>query len=475
MARHFLGGISEAVPFAWPDTIDFLDSEDFSGLEASKNPIRRALAGQHLQSEIALMERGEAGQALYMRISSAIVADVMSPVRCVVVMDDVTEAEKNRQQIERTGRLEALGQLTGGIAHDFNNLLATIEYALELSAASGVNDKAAGYLKTATTSVRRGSALTARLLSFARQQPGRARSHKVTEMLVDFRALIEPSIEKSIELCFEQVDPSLHVYCDDAQLQDALLNLVLNSRDAIRDHGQGSRITVSVRGVVQPLIDAEGDSAAASGHYIEFAVADDGPGMGIEVQRRALDPFFTTKMPHSGTGLGLSMVYGFVRNAGGTIRIYSEAGHGTVVRLLLPSGTADGEREGETAALPVYRGEGQRVLIVEDDAQLRLIMADLVDALGYDVQLAASGQEALQLFDDGFEYDVMLTDIVMPGGIGGFELGEQVRDLRPDLPIVYMSGYTGFTEAEMGTAIGPFVQKPCAPSELSKVLFEITK
>lgn len=491
-ARHFLGGISMAPPFAWPESLNFLGSSDLAPLEASKSPIRRALAGQNLKSEIALLERAVGEEARYMRISSATVQDTTSPVRCVVVIEDVSEAEKNRQQVERAGRLDALGQLTGGIAHDFNNLLATIEYALELSTSAGVSDDAEGYLRTAVGSVRRGSELTARLLSFAKRQPGRAQSQKVSEIMREFRALVEPSIEAVLALRFEEQSPDMYVYCDGGQLENALLNLVLNSRDAILREGVGDQIVITAREVTEANSDlgswrklkdeavyrgvAVGKSLLgkekSSTRYIEFAVADNGPGMSDEVRRRALDPFFTTKDTNSGTGLGLSMVYGFIQNSEGELLLYTEEGHGTTVRLLLPSGSPDGEREGPVANLPVRIGNGERILIVEDDVQLRQMMADLVGSLGYTIQVAGSGREAMQLFQEGFECAVLLTDIVMPGGIGGFELGEEVRRIRPVLPIIYMSGYSGFTETEMGTAIGTFVQKPCAPSVLSHAIAE---
>ena len=484
--RDFLGGISDATPFALPDTIRFLDSEDLSPLEASSNPIMRALAGQNLKSEIALMRRAADDEARYMRISSATVTDDSSPVRCVVVFEDVSEAEKNRQQIERAGRLDALGQLTGGIAHDFNNLLATIEYALELSLATGVNAKAEDYLRTAVGSVRRGSDLTARLLSFAKQQPGRARSQKASDIMREFRALIEPSLEQALTLNFVEDAPDLYVLCDGGQLENALLNLVLNSRDAILRSGQGDRITVSVRAVTETAAtvvpanetDHRGVAATAPSirkpqgtmRYVDFSVTDNGPGMSAEVRRRALDPFFTTKDANSGTGLGLSMVYGFVQNADGALRLYSEEGHGTTVRLLLPGGTAE-TAQGDAMADPaVQAGHGERILVVEDDEQLREIAAELVGSLGYSVEVARSGREALARFEAGDRFDALLTDIVMPGGMGGFALGEAVRAIHPTLPIIYMSGYTRITEAEMGTAIGGFVQKPCTPSDLSNAI-----
>lgn len=491
-ARHMFGGISDVVPFKWPDTILFLDSKNLQPLSAKETPIARALNGEILRGETHLITRNQGENHRYVRVSSTPINDEISTVRAVLVLDDVSEYELNRQQIERASRLDALGQLTGGIAHDFNNLLATIQYALNLTAQTIGDDVPNQYLDTALGAVERGSALTTRLLAFAKKQPGIARSILVQDVLHDFETLASPTIEKAIEVSFPAVDQDLLVHCDISQLENALLNLVLNSRDAIIRSKSGSSIEVTARAISEIEADAtlraeDPHSYIAKGmhkehafdqekldgrayRYIEFSVTDNGPGMTDEVKRRAIDPFFTTKNVNSGTGLGLSMVYGFVQQSDGELRIYSEEGYGTTVRLILPRGTVKGKREEPVARLPQPVGQGETILIAEDEDNLLSMLTGVILSLGYKVVPASSGVEALRLIDDGVEFDLLLTDIVMPGGVGGFDLAHQVSIKRPEAAIVYMSGYTGFSESEMGEVIAPMIQKPSPPSELAVIL-----
>lgn len=492
-ARHMLGGISDVLPCDWPEEITFLDIENMSPLEASQDPVQRALAGQALTGETSVMSRKNNVDPRYVRVSSKPVAEGgRSDVGTVVVIDDVSEHEKNRQQIERSSRLDALGQLTGGIAHDFNNLLATIEYSVQLASTEQSPVKMNTYLKTALSSVRRGADLTQRLLAFAKRQPGLSKSGFVPSFIDEFAGLVSPTIEAQIELMFETDASELWVFCDHGQLENALLNLVLNSRDAIIRHGVGSKIVVKVRGVAEIEADSilrsedphtyiakglhtdhEAAHAQADGmayRYVEFAVTDNGPGMPEEIKRRAIDPFFTTKNTNSGTGLGLSMVYGFIQQSSGEMRIYSEVGHGTTVRLLLPRGTPTGTREEPVERVPVPAGHGQCILVVEDEQNLLAMMTELMQSLGYRVIPAKSGREALAQVQKGLEFDLLLTDIVMPGGIGGFALAREVRELRPNVPVLYMSGYTGFSDSEMGSVVAPLIQKPSPPTELATAL-----
>ena len=204
--------------------------------------------------------------------------------------------------------------------------------------------------------------------------------------------------------------------------------------------------------------------------YVEFSVTDNGPGMTEDVKRRALDPFFSTKSTNSGTGLGLSMVYGFVQQSGGELRIYSELNSGTTMRILLPRGNDDNEREEPVLRETPVFGDGQTVLLVEDELHLRTAMEDLVSALGYEVVSASSGQNALQLIDDDLEFDLLLTDIVMPGGISGFELAAEVRSRHSNVAVLYMSGYAAYSDREMGVVIAPLLQKPCSQRALSEHL-----
>lgn len=288
---------------------------------------------------------------------------------------------------------------------------------------------------------------------------------------------------------FESVDPEVWVFCDSAQLENALLNLILNSRDAILRSAKGSSISVSARlvsGVSKDLTLEDGRegswfgagmqserSAEASRRdgsqqrYVELSVTDDGPGMSAEVRRRSVDPFFTTKATNSGTGLGLSMVYGFVQQSDGAMRIYSEPGHGTTVQLLLPSGTASGPKEQPISTPLLADGKSQRIVLVEDEPELLLMTEALVSELGYVVDAFASPSSALGALEAGVKCDLLITDVVMPGGINGFELAKQVRALRPGVPILYMSGYTGLAEGEMGEVVAPVLQKPCAPADLA--------
>ena len=491
-ARGLLGAQGDRPPMAWPPEIAFLDAEGLQPLDASSNPVNRAMAGQTLKGELAIISAQGDAEPRYVRISSSTISeDASAGIGTVLVIDDVSEVERNRQQIERRGRLDALGQLTGGVAHDFNNLLATIEYSVQL--ANTANDAARrnAYLQTTLKSVRRGASLTRRLLAFAKEQPGLAASHSAAAVLQGFSELVRPTIEEAIDLrCITDGDDSL-VYCDIKQLENALLNLVLNARDAIMRSGTGGAIVVRTRCVDKTGADglprqqdphshiagnlrapANGEQARddnLTSRFVEFSVTDDGHGMDEETLNRAIDPFFTTKGANAGTGLGLSMVYGFVQQSGGQFSIYSEPNFGTTVRLLLPRGAENSEREGpvEKPALPT--GTGQTILIVEDEEDLRAMMAATIVSLGYAAEEAANGDAALAALRAGLKVDLLLTDVVMPG-LGGFLLAEKARAMTPDLPVIYMSGYAGVSNDEMGSVVAPMIPKPCARSELAKTI-----
>ncbi|PTX54798.1 PAS domain S-box-containing protein [Litoreibacter ponti] len=492
--RHMLGAISDETPFPWPEEIVFLEPEHLNTVDESADPVNRALAGEVLVGEVCQMSRKSSESDRYVKVSSRPIEDTLSPIKTVLVIDDISDLEQNRQQIERASRLDALGQLTGGIAHDFNNLLATIHYALQLSLTPEVPERPKRYLETALSAVKRGSTLTNRLLAFAKRQPGLAASRALKEVFNEFDELIRPTIEETIELRIQVPETKdLQVYCDLHQLENAMLNLVLNSRDALMRGDTSDRehkIIISARPVDELEVDtmrrsnkqgnyitpgmiedhasdfARSDNKAY--RYVQISVTDNGPGMSDEIKRRAIDPFFTTKRNNSGTGLGLSMVYGFVQQSDGELRIYSEEGHGTTVSLLLPRGTTENTREAPMDRLPLATGGGRRVLVVEDEPALLEMIKEMLVLLEYNVLTARSGREALKLAQDGEEFDLLLTDIVMPGGVGGFDLAKAMRKERPDLAIVYMSGYTGFTRSEMGNVEAPMVQKPCPPKNLTE-------
>lgn len=480
-ARHMLGGVTKHTPFRWPEQIKFLDADTLQPLDDASNPLNRLLSGKMLRSETHLMRRVQSGEdRRYVRVDSALIENDRSGIHVVLVIDDVSNEERNRQVVERRSRLDALGQLTGGIAHDFNNLLASQLYAVDLARNAKDQTTRDVYLQTAATSIQRGRSLTSRLLSFARKQPGLATVRKTSEIFEEFSRLVRPMLEAHVEIVASVDDESLLHYCDQTQLETALMNLVLNSRDAILRAGTGNRIELRARAVRSPNteLDSTQENAAPVGtapdgstfRYVEVSVTDNGPGMDSETLARCTDPFFTTKDTNSGTGLGLAMVYGFARQSNGDLRIYSEPDIGTTVQLTLPRGTAEGLREDAMPEEHAEHGAGQIILIVEDEDLLLEMMRDVLEELDYRVITAKSGGEALKIANSGKPFDLLLTDIVMPGNISGFDLARRIREIRTDIPVIYTSGYTGFSTSEMGEVQAPLLQKPSPTAELAKAI-----
>lgn len=454
-ARRILGGVTAEPPFPWPKTAVFFSALDLSPLTGEADPIARALAGQDLGRDTLILGAGAAEEDYrYVRLAAARIDQEAEEPLCVIAFDDVSVSERQRQQIERASRLEALGQLTGGVAHDFNNILATVQYSMHLALIEDLSKSAEELVRTSLAAVERGADLANRLLAFAKAQPGRLQPHRVGAVFDSAIRLMRPTIASNIEVKTRLADPELLVRCDRGQLETALINLILNARDAIVVGDRGDSVILEAR--------------ALDLRRIEIAVVDNGPGMSVEVKRRAIDPFFTTKASGSGTGLGLSTVYGFAQQMGGELSIDSEPGAGAAIRLVLPRADM-GEDAASTPADEVLLGGGETVLIVEDQRDLLATIAQVVESLGYQAMTAANGVEALALLEGGAAIDVLLTDIVMPGGVGGFELAARARALRPDLPLIYMSGYAGLSADDVGAA-APMLAKPCAPSELSQAL-----
>ncbi len=486
-ARHLLGGVSDPTPFEWPSPIKFLDAETMQPLDASADPVRRAMSGHALRGETHLMRRLHAVEDhRYVRLNHTPAGNRGSAIQLVIAIDDVSNEERNRQVVERKSRLDALGQLTGGIAHDFNNLLASQLYAVDLARNAASAEKRDSYLEIAADAVQRGRSLTSRLLAFARRQPGLSTVGKTSVLFADFEKLVRPMLEAQIEITLTVEDPDLHHFCDQTQLETALMNLVLNARDAILRSGKGSRIDIRARPVraTHKGLDAKQSTGgagpddpsddiampASTFRYVEISVIDNGPGMDEETLSRCTDPFFTTKESNSGTGLGLAMVYGFIRQSDGDFRIYSEETLGTTVQMTLPRGAVTGQREQAMPEDNVIRGGGQTILIAEDNLQLLMMITEIVEDLGYRVESARSGLEALSYVESGEHFDLLLTDVVMPGEVGGFGLARRVRAIRPDIPVIYTSGYTGFTATEMGDVQAPLLQKPAAPAKLAEAI-----
>ncbi|WP_428927308.1 response regulator [Marinibacterium sp. SX1] len=471
------------VPLDWPTGFSFHWQDGDQGEFGPSKLVDHLLGAEPLRSEIMRMH-DSAGESrdLYLSLTSAPVDMEPAGLHRILLIDDVSTRERSRQQIERNSRLEALGQLTGGIAHDFNNLLATILYATELAQRKVSDEDTRSMLERILSSVARGRDLTERLLSFARRQPGRNRSWPADQVIEEFRILARPAVEETIALSFEVAEPDLYVFCDRPQLENALLNLVLNSRDAIRESRRGDTIGILVRGVTSQnpvLIERQGGEPPVEPRehrFIEIAVADNGPGMTEDVRRRATDPFFTTRAESGGSGLGLAMVYGFVQQSRGELQIYSDEGRGTTVRMILPRGTPEHQREAPQHRPDVPHGSGQTVLLVEDEPDLLETMSRMLDDMGYRVMTAGDGKAALDLVDEGMAFDILLSDIVMPRGVDGIELARQVRDRFPDRGIILMSGYVSLSGDSDARETDEFIvlQKPCKLSDLAAALWEVS-
>ncbi|MFU2489566.1 PAS domain-containing protein [Thauera sp. WH-1] len=368
----------------------------------------------------------------------------------IAITTDLGERLELERQLHQAQRLEAVGQLTGGLAHDFNNLLQVILGNAELLVERLQHEPRLAALPALIRSAaQRGAELTARLLSFSRRQPLDPRPTDTDALVQAMAELLERTLGEQIRIEFRLDAGPWEAQVDPAQLESAVLNLCLNARDAMPD---GGRLGVASSRRHLPAAAAEAVGLRA-GDYVLLEVSDSGVGMTATELAQAFDPFFTTKPPGKGSGLGLSMVYGFARQSGGHIGLESGPGRGTVARLYLPRArprsVGDDLRvdvRGEPAAATGMRtlpcGRGEQVLLVEDDELVREHVASLLDDLGYRVLTARHGPDALARLAEHPDVDLMFTDVVMPGGMNGRELADAVRRERPTMPVLFTSGYT---------------------------------
>ena len=343
-------------------------------------------------------------------------------------------------KLSQSQKMEAMGQLTGGVAHDFNNLLTVIlgnsEHLADRLASDKELHRIAGDIATAAE---RGSDLTRSLLAFARKQPLRPREIDIAEKVLGMEQLLRRTLGEHIE-CRFVLKPDLWLTSvDSSQLATALLNLVLNARDAMPE---GGKLTVEVCNKSLGDSDLDANGEPRPGDYVMVAVTDTGCGMTSDVARRAFEPFFTTKEVGKGTGLGLSMVYGFAQQSGGLVQLQSEPGEGSVVRLFFPRIEAPPKEEPPPAERLVAPDGHETILLVEDDDMVRAYIEGELKTLGYRVITASNGPAALELLGKPGDIHLLFTDVVMPGGMFGPELAKQAIGLRPDLKVLFTSGYT---------------------------------
>ena len=393
------------------------------------------------------------------------------PRYLAILTENVSEVRKLEQQIRHTQKMETIGHLTGGIAHDFNNLLGIILGNLDLlTERVGADAESAEIAQEALQAARRGAALTQRMLAFARKQPLQPRAFDLNDTVKGMASMLRRTIGAHMELGLALATDLWPVIADPSQIEDVILNLAVNARDAMPD---GGHLLIETASVTLDEDYAEHNPEVVPGEYALLAVADSGTGMSPEVLERVCEPFFTTKEVGRGTGLGLSMVYGFAKQSGGHLKIYSELGHGTTVRLYLPRATRLDETEVDIEDdMPDLAGAGEVILLVEDNDALRRTTARILKELGYRVLEAEHGVAALDFLMSDADIDLLLTDIVMPKGVSGYELGATCEQLRPQVKVLFMSGYSEAFLNSTGRPQRPIslINKPCGKQELARKL-----
>jgi PAS domain S-box-containing protein len=379
---------------------------------------------------------------------------------------DLTARTKMEQDLRQAQKMEAVGQLTGGLAHDFNNLLTVISGNLEMLESHIEDPDQAEILKEAQEATELGAKIANRLLAFGRRQPLNPKPIDLSALVGGMTDLLRRSLGELIRVETHLASGLPPTHADPGQVENVLLNLAINSRDAMPD---GGRLFIETRDARIDRDYAAAHPDVEPGHYVMLAITDTGAGMTAEVRQRAFEPFFTTKGPGAGSGLGLSMVYGFVKQSGGHVQIYSEVERGTTVRIYLP---AKEERQAVEAAPSIPRADGsngETILVVEDDERVRRVSVRRLTELGYRIIEADSGPTALTIIDRGEPVDLVFTDVVMPGGMTGIELAHAVRERRPGLRILFTSGYAepAIATGDVLTSNADWLGKPYRTADLA--------
>jgi len=426
--------------------------EIYGGVLASGKPIRFerhfVAVDRHIEVSASRIEPASLNQVsvLFRDISARKMAESALVANEAALEQRVAERTKElmrtEEQLRHSQKMEAVGQLTGGIAHDFNNLLAGISGSLEMMQsrlAQGRVGELDRYVTGAQGATKRAAALTQRLLAFSRRQTLDPKPADINRLALGMQDLITRSVGPMIEVETALAGGLWASFVDVGQLENALLNLCINARDAMPD---GGKLTIET---ANRWFDerASRQRGLIPGQYISLCVSDTGVGMSPEIVERAFDPFFTTKPTGSGTGLGLSMVHGFAGQSGGTARIYSEVGKGTMVCIYLPRhlGKADAEEPlpVQEATEPVAGHE--TVLVVDDEPLVRMIAVEILEDLGYNVIEAGDGPEAMRFLNSDQRIELLVTDVGLPGGMNGRQLADAARDARPELGVLFITGY----------------------------------
>ena len=408
---------------------------------AFETPMRRTLRGEQVDNVEVVLRRPWDARPVYGIASGRPIRDAGGVLRgAVTVFRDVTVERETERQLRQSQKMDAVGQLTGGVAHDFNNILTVIMTTIEILA-DAVADRPQLVMiaRMIDDAAERGAALTRQLLAFARKQPLQPCPTDVNKLIIDAAKLLRPTLGEHMQIACELDEAIVPALVDPSQLSTALLNLAINARDALPE---GGRLTIASANATLDESHVDMHDEVKAGDYVMVTVSDTGIGIPAAIRDKVFEPFFTTKGSGRGTGLGLSMVYGFVKQSGGHIRIQSEEGCGATVRIYLPR--ADVQVEDHTAAPPVVpsRGGRESILVVEDDALVRSNVVAQLNSLGYSTFAAQDAGEAMALIERDERIDLLFTDVVMPGAMNGRQLAEHALKFRPSIKVLYTSGYS---------------------------------
>lgn len=395
----------------------------------------------------------------------------------VGILHDLTRRKAAEDALARSQRLDAIGQMTGGIAHDFNNLLTVVIGNLELMQMRGADARQQPLIADALDAAELGAELTARLLVFARKSNLKPVKADLRALCEETLAILKRTLGANYRIKTDFPEKEYIVLIDPVQLQSALMNLALNARDAMAGQGE---LLVSLADVIIDDTYIAQETDIEPGTYVRLSVSDDGAGMDVEAQQRAFEPFFTTKFDSGGTGLGLAMVYGFVRQSGGHITLYSELGHGTSIGLYFPATQNSDDLDAQDyskVAPPLLQGQGEKILVVEDNPKVRNLSVQRILDLGYDVAQANNADVAYQMLCDGLKVDAVFSDLVMPGKMNGYDLAAKVNADFPHIKVMLTSGYASdvVTGAMAHNIIYEILHKPYRQSELARRLGELFK
>lgn len=391
------------------------------------------------------------------------------PVRSTGILTEITDKKRLESSLHQAQKMEAVGQLTGGIAHDFNNLLAVIQGNAELL--EEVATDHASMVAAILRASERGAELTQRLLAFSRKQPLSPEAFSMFKLISGMTDLLERTLGETIVIEVPSKRGGWRTLADPGQVENALLNLALNARDAMPT---GGKLTIECNEIT---LDEGGFADIAAGEYVVLSVTDHGLGMTRDIQKHAFEPFFTTKETGKGSGLGLSMVYGFAQQSGGQTTIYSEKGKGTTVKLYLPRARSEVDMPKSTVTEAVPRGQGETILLIEDDFEVRDLAELMLKNLGYTVVSSKDADAARQCIGAHPEITLVLSDVVLPGGISGPEISEEHAVAHPKLKFIFMSGYPA-EAAKRNGFLGSdkvLLNKPFRIAQLAKAVHDALK